>query len=313
MKCFLPRKFQQFKIFQDIKQIFVTHFPQASEEYKRALLKLIGILPHDETAASEIFTDEVIEIILKASGLHPASKVDGFRVVFEALRCLHHALHVSDIVQTIFIQTCEPILFERMRSSLQYFQEPEEVHDEKFAYLNNATDILVEELLYYDLRLAFVSCLSSTKLQVSISSFKDSLALTTIILLKFFISKRKIISYNEILSLSTKIFLATKIIFFELQRKWITDLKKANLFLEVLIYSVSKLAITKAGTPKTTKRLMVIQKSPWTVEIIEDPDDIDETVEFLVIFQSFEMAMSALDILHHIHLYAEIFDVVSDW
>uniref|UniRef100_A0AC34G8K2 Condensin complex subunit 1 C-terminal domain-containing protein n=1 Tax=Panagrolaimus sp. ES5 TaxID=591445 RepID=A0AC34G8K2_9BILA len=55
---------------------------------------------------------------------------------------------------------------------------------------------------------------------------------------------------------------------------------------------------------------MVVQTLPWAVEVIDDDENWDENVESLVIFQSFEMAITALEVLHHLHMYAEIFNMV---
>uniref|UniRef100_A0A914Q5F6 Uncharacterized protein n=1 Tax=Panagrolaimus davidi TaxID=227884 RepID=A0A914Q5F6_9BILA len=163
-------KFPKFsdEIVKGVEELFVLHYSRASEDHRRTLLKLIGILPYDEKVASVLFTYDLVKILLNATGLVPeAKKVDGFRVVFEALRTLHHALHVSDSVQQIFIENCEELLFERMKCCLSHLKEDEEVTQKpQFYFLNNASEILIEELLYSDLRLAFVSCLSSVKLQV---------------------------------------------------------------------------------------------------------------------------------------------------
>uniref|UniRef100_A0AC35FIH3 Uncharacterized protein n=1 Tax=Panagrolaimus sp. PS1159 TaxID=55785 RepID=A0AC35FIH3_9BILA len=66
---------------------------------------------------------------------------------------------------------------------------------------------------------------------------------------------------------------------------------------------------TQTSYKKTTRKLMVVQTLSWAVEIIDDDENWDENVESLVIFQSFEMAITALEVLHHLHMYAEIFNM----
>uniref|UniRef100_A0A914Y2C2 Uncharacterized protein n=1 Tax=Panagrolaimus superbus TaxID=310955 RepID=A0A914Y2C2_9BILA len=63
-----------------VEELFVLHYSRASEDHRRTLLKLIGILPYDEKVAAVLFSYDLVKILLNASGLIPeAIKVDGFR------------------------------------------------------------------------------------------------------------------------------------------------------------------------------------------------------------------------------------------
>jgi hypothetical protein len=207
------------KNLESIRDIFVSQFLDASVEYKCALLELIRYLSRDKNIITPLFSEETAETLLKAGGIFPNYFIDNLEVVTEAGKCLNNALLNSVVVRTVFETQCEQCLIERISAIIKHFQGSEVQYNEQFLYLTNSKHTLVEDLLFFDLRMAFIASAHS-------------------------------------------IFL---------QKKWVDDSDKTNVFLEVLKFSCQTLPITET------------RKSQW--------------------------ASDALKVLFNVYCHAQIYDI----
>uniref|UniRef100_A0AC34GNH9 Synembryn-A n=1 Tax=Panagrolaimus sp. ES5 TaxID=591445 RepID=A0AC34GNH9_9BILA len=148
-----------------IKDVFVSQFSEASVEYKCALLELIRYLCRDKNIITPLFSDNLVETLLQAGGIYPDHFIDSLEVVIEAGKCLNNALLNSVVVRTVFEKRCEQCLIGRIQAMIKHFEGSQESYIEQFSYLTDASNSMLETLLFFDLRMAFIASAHSIELQ----------------------------------------------------------------------------------------------------------------------------------------------------
>ena len=139
----------------------------------------------DKDIVTQLFSQQFLELVLKASGIYPGYNVESFEggvfgfppysysfhflisVVSEGVKCAYNAIFNSVVARTIFEEKCETIFMRRIHEVSEHFQGSEEPYGEQFSYLNAASKESLEALLFFDLRTAFVASAHSIELQVS--------------------------------------------------------------------------------------------------------------------------------------------------
>uniref|UniRef100_A0A7E4UQ17 Synembryn-A n=1 Tax=Panagrellus redivivus TaxID=6233 RepID=A0A7E4UQ17_PANRE len=158
---------------KDINDLFVTQFDSASPAYQSALLELVRILCRDKTGVNLLFSDALVEKVLQAGGIFPGRPVANFNVVTEAVKCLVNALFNSVVARSVFEAKCEGQLVARIETILEFLKASSISADGDAAYtfpadfefLKEGSRKAIEDLLFFDLRIAFVSSAHSIELQ----------------------------------------------------------------------------------------------------------------------------------------------------
>ncbi|KAE9553321.1 hypothetical protein FO519_003487 [Halicephalobus sp. NKZ332] len=162
---------------KDVCEFFVTAFPEASANLQCALLELIRILCRDKNGINSLFSEELVELVLKAAGIFPKSKPTDHSVLMEAVKCLVNALFNSVVARTGFENKCCQLMIQRDQEIIKHLksiQENKESVEDKgketeyscfFDYLEGIPKDVLELLLFFDLRICFVASAHSIELQ----------------------------------------------------------------------------------------------------------------------------------------------------
>jgi len=149
---------------KNVCEFFVADFSEAPPSLQCALLELVRILCRDKNGINALFSEELVELVLKAAGIFPKWKPSNHSVVMEAVKCLVNALFNSVVARTGFENKCCQIMIQRDQEIVKFLKDGSQFSD-FFDYLSQMSKDLLETLLFLDLRICFVASAHSIELQ----------------------------------------------------------------------------------------------------------------------------------------------------